>query len=202
MDRERVRRRVRRPVAAVGAPGRPVRPPPHVLCGLGPVRRRHPAGSRSPGPGAALGWPRRPRRRRSRTQSCSDVTAHPDLSRWSASQGHEHLGRRLDAGRCYRCRARGTARRLPGMAVGVPRHRAGVRGRYRPGPSRPTRECRRSSAPVRLARFGGQHRSGRRPGARRRVRRGAGMDGPTGRREPGRRCGADDDLRDGRASGR
>jgi MFS family permease len=65
-----------------------------------------------------------------------------------------------------------------------------------------SRECSRSSAPLRLAWFGGHHRSGRRPGARRRVRCGAGMDGSACRREHGRRRGADGGLRDGRASGR
>ena len=202
VGRERVRRRVRRPAAAVRTPGRPVRPTRHVHSGLGPVHRRHAAGSRGRGPGAAVGGPRRPGRRRRRAQSCRDVTAHAGLPRSSTSQGHEHLGRRLDAGRSHGRRARRTARRLPGMEVGVPRDRAGVRGRRRPGPTRPSRERSRASAPVRLGRCRFHHRSGRRPGARRPVRGRPGMDGPTRHREPCRRRSADGELRDRRASDR
>ena len=106
VDRERVRRRLRRPAAAVRTRGRPVRPTRHVHSGLGPVHRRHAASSRGRGPGAAAGGPRRPGRRRRRTQPCRHVTAHAGLPRSSTSQGNEHLGRRLDAGRSHGGRAR------------------------------------------------------------------------------------------------
>ena len=152
--------------------------------------------------GTAVGGPRRPGRRRRRTQPCRHVTAHAGLPRSSTSQGHEHLGRRLDAGRSHGRRARRTARRLPGVAVGVPRDRADIRRRCRPGPSRASRERSRTTAPVRLGRCRFHHRSGRRPGARRPVRGRPGMDGPTRRRKPCRRGSADGELRDRRASDR
>ena len=150
--------------------------------GLGPVHRRHAAGSRGRGPGAADGGPRRPGRRRRRTQPGRHVTAHAGLPRSSASQGHEHLGRRLDAGRSHGGRAGRTARRLLGLAVGVPRDRADIGRGCRRGPSRASEERSRTTASVRLGRCRFHHRSGRRPGARRPVRGRPGMDGPTRRR--------------------
>ena len=113
VDRERVRRRLRRPAAAVRTTGRPVRPTRHVHRGLGPVHRRHAAGSRGRGPGNAVGGPRRPGRRRRRTQPRRHVAAHAGLPRSSTSQGHEHLGRRLDAGRSHGRRARAVCSPAP-----------------------------------------------------------------------------------------
>lgn len=141
VGRERLRPGLRGSPPALGTCSGPVGTAAHVRRRLGSVHRGHRGGrglewraaaDRGAGPAGCRCCGAQPGR---------NVPVADQLPGRGASQGDEHVGRRLDARRDNGCRRRRPSRRQPRLAFGLSRHRADLVRRVIPadtrGPRRP-----------------------------------------------------------------